>query len=288
MADRSLTRMAPSPGHPPLTPKQRLALIAGQVEQWRTMTGQLPPVEPGSSLTGDDQIFLLLPPSYLIWHGISHAVDHLDMFMNALVMTNTSFPLAPQTLARSGVLGAAHALWMLDGPDRVERQLRALRMVHQEFSQERTAYRDIVQIEGPNPRLASLIAVRDKWIARTITAGATIGKTAKQVAQRPDDTTLIDSVIKRYEQVNRPEDGGSLVGVYRLIWRMHSGVAHGLRWPIMYRTDFSNAVLGGDEHGLGGMVTNDEDQLMVSATAMYLLLKRAFELYDLRRLPHHA
>jgi len=69
---------------------------------------------------------------------------------------------------------------------------------------------------------------------------------------------------------------------------MHSGVAHGLRWPIMYRTDFSNAVLGGDEHGLGGTVTNDEDELMVSATAMYLLLKRAFELYDLRRLPHHA
>jgi hypothetical protein len=52
---------------------------------------------------------------------------------------------------------------------------------------------------------------------------------------------------------------------------------------VRHRTDFRNAVLGGKDDELGGLVTNDDDHLMVSATAMYLLIKRAFELYDLRR-----
>jgi hypothetical protein len=33
-------------------------------------------------------------------------------------------PLAPQTLSRSSVLDAAHALWIIDGADRLERQRR--------------------------------------------------------------------------------------------------------------------------------------------------------------------
>ena len=267
-----------------LTTTQRLAQIAAQTEHWRTMTGQLRMVEPGSSLAADDQILPLLPPSYLIWHGIGHAVDHLGMSMNALIETNTSFPLAPQTLARSGMVGAAHALWILDGPDRAERQLRALRMAHEEFRNERTAYREIVQIEGPNSGFASLVAVRDEWITRTIAAGATIGKTEDQVTQRPEDTALIDSVIKRYEHVKPPEEGGSLVGAYRLIWRMHSGVTHGFRWPVMYRTVITQVL--SDSEAAGGLVINDEDQLMISAIAMGLLIARAFELYDLRRMPH--
>ena len=267
-----------------LTTTQRLAQIAAQTEHWRTMTGQPRMVEPGSSLAADDQILPLLPPSYLIWHGIGHAVDHLGMSMNALIETNTSFPLAPQTLARSGMVGAAHALWILDGPDRAERQLRALRMAHEEFRNERTAYREIVQIEGPNSGFASLVAVRDEWITRTIAAGATIGKTEDQVTQRPEDTALIDSVIKRYEHVKPPEEGGSLVGSYRLIWRMHSGVTHGFRWPVMYRTVITQAL--SDSEAAGGLVINDEDQLMISAIAMGLLIARAFELYDLRRMPH--
>lgn len=266
-----------------LTSWQRIALIAEQAVKWREMASQRRPVEPGSSLAAEDQIFPLMPPSYLIWHGISHAVDHLDTFTHTVVEAKVSFPLAPQTLARSGVLGAAHALWMLDGPNRVERQLRALRMAYEEFRNERVAYDEVAQGEDESSEMRRIVAVRDEWMARAVEAGVTIGKTPGEVVQRPRDTTLIDEVITRYEEVHRPEDGASLVGTYRLIWRMHSGVTHGFRWPVIHRTDFSNAVLGGKDDELGGLVTNDDDHLMVSATAMYLLIKRAFELYDLRR-----
>jgi hypothetical protein len=62
---------------------------------------------------------------------------------------------------------------------------------------------------------------------------------------------------------------------------MHSGVAHLFRWPVIHRTDVSNAVPDGQDDELGGLVTNDDDHLIVSATVMYLLIKRAFALYDL-------
>ena len=65
---------------------------------------------------------------------------------------------------------------------------------------------------------------------------------------------------------------------------MHSGVAHGFRWPVMYRTVITQAL--SDSEAADGLVTNDEDQLMISAIAMGLLITRAFELYDLRRVPH--
>jgi hypothetical protein len=49
----------------------------------------------------------------------------LDVFMVALTEGQKSHPIAPSMLARSGILGSAHALWLLDGPDRAERQRRA-------------------------------------------------------------------------------------------------------------------------------------------------------------------
>jgi len=83
-------------------------------------------VHPNSSLGADDRLFTVVPTSHLAWHGISHAVDYLDMYLNALVEHRMSFAIAPQSLARSGLLGAAHALWLLDAPSRRERQLRDL------------------------------------------------------------------------------------------------------------------------------------------------------------------
>jgi len=40
-------------------------------------------------------------------------------------------------------------------------------------------------------------------MARAVEAGAIIGKTPGDVVQRPQDTTLIDEVIARYEGVHR-------------------------------------------------------------------------------------
>jgi len=267
---------------------QRLTDIGRQVVRWREITGYSHPVEPGSSLGADDRVFPLVPPSHLIWHGISHAVDHLDMFMHPLIETKLSFPIAPQTLARSGVLGAAHALWMLDAATRNERQLRALRIFHEECRNERNAYDELAKSGDAAAGMADIVAVRSRWMAEAVQAGLAIGCTAEQVKDKPVETKLLDEVITRYQQVRpSPPGDGTMLSTYRLIWRMHSGVAHGYRWPIMYRADFSKAVLDGvDERNLGGLVSNNLDQLATSAISMSLLIGRAFELYNLRRVVH--
>lgn len=74
-------------------------------------------MQEGSSLAADDKLFPVLPPSHLAWHGVASAVDHLDMFM-ALPRSGVSHPLAPNTVARTGMLSGAHALWLLDAPTR--------------------------------------------------------------------------------------------------------------------------------------------------------------------------
>lgn len=268
--------------------KERLADIASQVGQWREITGQATAqdVQPGSSLDADDQAFPLYPASHHAWHGISHAVDHLDMFMHPLVESNLSFPLAPQTLARSGVLGAAHALWVLDATTRPVRQIRALRLAHEEFQNERKAYEQLANSGAATAEMAAIVATRVEWIGRAVKAGVALGATATQVQAKLVETDVIDDVLRRYE-VAHPSPDDHLLRTYRLIWRMHSGVAHGFRWPVTYRTDFTNAVMEGEEQRqLGGLVTNDEDQLITSAIAMSLLIGRAFDLYNNRRVKH--
>ncbi len=239
---------------------------------------------PTSVQADDDKIFSAIPPSHLIWHGILHAVDHLDMFMNALVENGTAFPLAPQTLARSGVVGAAHAMWLLDQDDQAERQRRALRLIVEECRQENTAMREISAIAGHlTADVQKVIATRDAWTARAVQAGATLGMTEQQVKQRPEDTAIIDLVTKRYVATTPNQLNRDLVTTYRIIWRTHSGTAHGLRWPALHRTEILGQFARGGHSGrltAGGLPT-----LTMSAAAMALLIKRAIELYEERRQP---
>jgi hypothetical protein len=255
---------------------------AERVKNWRTYIEQLRPIAPGSVQAEDDKIFPTIAPSHLIWHGITHAVDHLDMFMNALTEHGKQYPLAPQTLARSGVLGAAHALWMLDHADRVERQRRAIRMAVEECRQERTAMREIKKIKGGlTADVDRRIDTRTEWIAQAVQRGATIGMTANDVAQRPEDTAVIDAVAKRYVETTSSSSEHDLVTTYRTIWRTHSGTAHGLRWPALHRTEILGSLARGG--AAGRLTAGGLPALSMSASAVSLLIMRAIDLYEERR-----
>jgi hypothetical protein len=110
----------------------------------------------------------VLPPSHLIWHGISSAVDHLDAFMGALD-GGKSHPLAPSTLARSGILGSTHALCLLDGPDRDERRRRGLHLAHEEFKREKQMFEAIERIEAEQP-----LRVISGWSRAVLPAAAAV------------------------------------------------------------------------------------------------------------------
>ncbi|MCU1627395.1 MAG: hypothetical protein JWP64_2344 [Pseudonocardia sp.] len=86
------------------------------------------------------------------------------MYLNALVENKMSFAIAPQSLARSGLLGAAHALWLLDAPSRRERRLRGLRIAHEEWRNERNAYQGLIDSEQAAPGMKDLVEVRPEWM----------------------------------------------------------------------------------------------------------------------------
>lgn len=267
--------------------QERLQVAADTVEMWRAATGTSRPVEPGSSLAADDAAFPLNPVSHLVWFGISHAVDHLDMYLHVLVRSGHSFPIAPQTLARGGLIGAAHALWMLDAPDRRTRQLRGLKIAHEEWRNERTAYQELVESGEAVAGMDNLVVVRGEWMAEAVAAGESIGWTAADVRARPNDTKLIEDVLTRYESRDPAEPGMmTMPTLYTLLWRMLSGSAHAYRWSSMGRIRFAPRGSTTDSNGADGYLTTDEDQHFHSVGAMMLLINRAFELYDQRRVRH--
>jgi hypothetical protein len=74
-----------------------------------------------------------------------------------------------------------------------------------------------------------------------------------------------------------------LVATYRIIWRTHSGTAHGLRWPALLRTEILGQFARGGHSGrltAGGLPA-----LTMSASAIALLTQRAIELYEEGRQP---
>jgi hypothetical protein len=245
---------------------------------------------PKQQLGADDRLFTVVPTSHLAWHGISHAVDHLDMYLNALVEHRMSFAIAPQSLARSGLLGAAHALWLLDAPSRRERQLRGLRIAHEEWRNERNAYQKLIDSGQAVSGMKGLVEVRTEWMKRAITTAESIGFESKYVKTKPNDTDLIEEVIDRYKPHVPSEPGDmSLSATYLLMWRILSGATHGYRWAVMPRVTFPDADdLDPHSPDAGGHLTHDEEQHVLAVEGLALLISRAFDLYNIRRVPHTA
>jgi hypothetical protein len=264
-----------------ITPGQRLGRTRAQVNEWVTYVGTPQLAQPGSSLAKDDALFDLLPPSHVAWQGISAAVDHLDAFLG-LLDGGKSHPVAPGTLARSGVLGAAHSLWVLDPPERAERQRRSLRLAHEEFRRERQLLIDVRDLGGdPDGNVQRIIDIRTEWMTRAVTVGATVGMLPAAVRQL-DDTTLIDEVAARYVAV--VPGSAELAKLYRVVWRIYSGTAHGLRWSSLLRTAATPSTDG--VPGSGGYVTNDLGDLDLAASAVSVFTSRAIDLYEKRRQRH--
>ncbi|MCD2198280.1 hypothetical protein LQ327_33435 [Actinomycetospora endophytica] len=264
------------------TNEQRLLTIVEAVRRWRDYVTAPRLVAAHSRLAEDDAAFPVLPLSHLAWFGIVHGVDHLEMYLDALVVQGRSHPLAPQTLARSAVLGASHALWLLDHDSRQERQRRALRLAHEEFKQERTALRDMREISDvDNARLEERIELLTEWTDRTVAAGQGLGLTPNQVQARLDDTTIIDTVAKRLVHIEPVN--ADLVQAYRLLWRTHSGTAHGLRWSSQAQTKVFDPLVGGG--ALGQVTSGGIDNQFMSSAAPAALLDRSITLFETYRQP---
>lgn len=74
-----------------------------------------------------------------------------------------------------------------------------------------------------------------------MTVGASLGMTPKEVKTH-NDTMLLDEVARRL--VEHDPENADLISSVRVLWRISSGVAHGLRWPVVYRAKYGEPVPG--------------------------------------------
>lgn len=96
---------------PQRTAGQRLGRMADEISKLRTLTSDVQPVEPHSSLARDDAAFPVYPASLLAWQYIGSAVDHLDMMVSTVEATRSGFVFGYETLARTGLIGMFPILW---------------------------------------------------------------------------------------------------------------------------------------------------------------------------------
>ena len=104
--------------------------------------------------------------------------------------------------------------------------------------------------------------------------------TAKEVKSL-NDTALLDQVARRL--VERDSESTELIRAVRVVWWTYSGVAHGLRWPVMYRAQYGEPVPGGKPAGAEARVTNSVGDLAMAACSVSIFLLHAVELYEKRR-----
>jgi hypothetical protein len=259
---------------PRLTPERRLGIIAEQADTWSTRMSDLSTVVPGSTLAQDDAAFPAYPVSHLVWMGLSSGVEHLELFTSALRATRTSRPSGYFTLARAGLLGAAHALWLLD-EDPVQRRRRGVRMAHEDYRQMLAALNRMKDVM-PAARDATERQIRrvERRIREVVHAGVSLGMTRVEVKQRINDTALITEVARRLADGQEHQD--NLVAAFVMNWSRHSGNAHGLRRPLL----LGATVVRDDAGGAHARVTAGVDDLAMAVGAVHLLLSEAFALYD--------
>jgi hypothetical protein len=265
------------------TNEQRIEHWTRETAQLRQLASNAPPVEPGSSLAADDDAFPFYPVSQVAWISICSAIDHHDMFLKTLCSTRTGFPFGYDTLARSAIIGAARALWVLDGP-RLERIGRALRVAHEDYRQERATHEETRTLFPEHfDSYGEQIGLLDDRMARALAAGQRIGMRAGDVTARPNDTKIIRYVAERF--ASGESDPQLIVVGYMLGWRDGSGVAHGLRWTAMRRSAEVREDANGRPHY---RASADIDKIVAAAGRVHLLTCRAVELYDRRRRSYTA
>jgi hypothetical protein len=94
-----------------------------------------------SSLAGDDRITDPYQTSHIVWHSISHAVDHLNMQRTVLGKTGVIHMYAPFSVARAAIENAITAVWLLAPANRRERVRRRCRFAADDFRSGRCRHR---------------------------------------------------------------------------------------------------------------------------------------------------
>lgn len=261
--------------------ESRLGRIALAVDGWRERTRNPTPVDPGSSLAADSMEGLSVDNP--IWYSMCISYEHLDFALETMRETNTMYPTAYMTVARTAFIAAVNAVWMLAPSGRQERRLRALRIRADDIRVQVTAMDDLRLQDDTSAKAhdSQVSLLRDRQRSLQLVADA-LGTKEDVSRMKFNQTEAIAWVARHMHGV----DDNLLVGATMAVWRAGSAAAHA-----QYHFGARRADRPGVPHQrqdsslvrLRGDLTKDVGPALAAAA---MTLSEAFRLYDLRGVSH--
>jgi hypothetical protein len=243
---------------------QRQQQLVGLIDEWFERTSAPPAeVQSGSELDEDDRATDYLHVSHMVTTSLIHAVDHLYALRTLLVDARVLHTSADFTLVRSGLENAATAVWLLAPQQPRERRLRRLRLA---LADAKDAVEVFDMVKLPTRSLAERRADVVSIAARSGIEEPALG------TRQPGFEAIVRAAS------HHVGDGD----LHQLVWKGCSGLAHGRQWATV-------ALLKGDEQSREGdvslrQVTAGHEFVVNAASSAGVLVRRAFQLLDYRRL----
>ena len=204
------------------------------------------PVEPGSSLAGDDAAAHPFEVSQAIRHLINAAVDQLHGIKTLHVEAEAQQLAVIPTLARAALENTATALWILGPVKRDQRLERVLRWHTRNYHDEQSTVGHLVG------------SATEDNLAHILRVAAERSLDQKQVSSGYKITTPIDGAMEY-----------TAIGV-RFLWSVSSGFAHGRPWVYQGLLERETLTVGGG-HQVRLLKPRKEIVLWLTLQAVHLL-----------------
>ncbi|MFE5285115.1 hypothetical protein ACFRAQ_09115 [Nocardia sp. NPDC056611] len=215
--------------------------------------------------------------SQIAWQGLLTATDNLGLMVDSQHAIGHR-PIAPFTLARASLFAASRTVWILAPSSRRTRQERALWANFEDV-------RNLVLLVTESPRdpsepgaVAAKAHVESELNELKEVALDRLGLVLNSKG-KPTDTSIIEAAAAYLD----PDDGDERRAI-KMLWRIHSGHAHGLSWPNLLRPP-AEGFVGPDGHNYRRQIA-DRRAFGEAASAAMLMTNAAFNLYDQRVTAH--
>lgn len=194
-----------------------------RLDRWRTVIASRPEPKSDSALASDDLIWSWAPPTSLCLATLGSAREHLHA-IRLLIEAGELFPSVTSTLARSALMSASVAVWMLAPDQASERQRRMLTFALEDY-RNHIAFGDKVSrtfhIEDIHPKA-------DDQLSRLRQRSDEVRELLDPLGG-PVGWNMTDTIIPA--AINETTPDSRQQAQFESRWRVMSGAAHGFVWP---------------------------------------------------------
>lgn len=244
-----------------------------RLERWRTAAASYPKPTVGTDLYNDDKIWRWMPPTTLCIASLGNAREHLHA-IRRLIEARELFPSATSTLARSGLMSGAIAVWMLAPDDAVERHRRMLTFALED-------YRNHISYGTQVSRtfhVDDIESTADEQITRLRERSAEVRALLEPLGG-PYGWNLTDTIIPAALRATTADERQR--AQFESRWRVTSGAAHGFLWQ--HAGSPGTSVTEVDPSGVSlSTIGGSVETLVVDYFTAYHVTARGWALFAMR------